>query len=313
MSHDERAQTIDRRTFSQRLALGAVGVTAVPSMLTAATRVTKEPTELMSPPAHALPSAAQEQDMMAVMTRFVDDLAEGNAGMRERIAPSKQREIAMIAYPGMFPLDLLGPLTVFSDLLNTRVSLIWKTRGMVSGGRGVQIQTIPFSECPENLDVLFVPGGTIGTMAAMQDQEVLGFLRTRAASTRYITSVCTGSLVLASAGLLDGYRATSHWLVHDLLSNYGATPVRARVVEDRNRITGAGVTAGLDFALTITARLAGDNYAKAEQLNIEYDPAPPFNAGTEAGAGPLVSGAMRRMYGTARDGFTALAKRPRTG
>ena len=242
---------------------------------------------------------------MQVMTRFVDDLAQGDPKVKEAIAPTKPRQIAMVAYPGMFPLDLLGPLTVFSDMLNTQVHLVWKAKQQIPAGRGVSLTTTAFADVPPNLDVLFLPGGTVGTIAAMRDQELLAFLRSRAASTRYITSVCTGSLILGAAGLLTGYRATSHWLTHDLLSQFGATPVKARVVEDRNRITGAGVTAGLDFALLLTARLAGENYAKAEQLNIEYDPDPPFKAGSVKGAGTVVSGALGRMYAPSLDAFKA--------
>jgi cyclohexyl-isocyanide hydratase len=301
---------MDRRTFGQRLAASFAALSAAPSLLSSPDVLAAPSIIAATPsPSTLVDDAAPQDPMMRVMSRFVDDLAAGDAQMKERIAPSRPREIAMMAYPGMYPLDLLGPLTVFSDLLNTNVRLVWKTRTQVPAGRGVQVQTIPFAECPEALDVLFVPGGTVGTIAALRDEEVLAFLRSRAPKARYVSSVCTGSLILAAAGLLDGYRATSHWLVHDLLERYGATPVRARVVEDRNRITGAGVTAGLDFALTITARLAGDNYAKAEQLNIEYDPDPPFQAGTEAGAGPLVSGALRRMYASAREGFEGATKR----
>jgi cyclohexyl-isocyanide hydratase len=243
--------------------------------------------------------------MMRAMQRFVDDLAQGDAKMKEAIAPSKPRQIAMIAYPGMFPLDLLGPHAIFSDLLNTNVHLVWKTKGTVPGGRGIVLNTIPFSEVPPDLDVLFLPGGTVGTMAAMRDKELLAFLKERAQTTRYMTSVCTGSLILGAAGLLKGKKATSHWLTHDLLREFGATPVHDRVVEDGAIITGAGVTAGLDFAFVVTARLAGGNYAKAEMLNVEYDPAPPFKAGTLKGAGPVVSGALTRMYSTALEGFTA--------
>ncbi|MBX7118522.1 MAG: DJ-1/PfpI family protein [Gemmatimonadaceae bacterium] len=328
MTHDDSRAPLSRRAFGRTLALGAAGAALTPAVAHALTSdvpgsatiaaPTGAPTGAPAGPTSRAPldaldtrDALGSQDpMMRTMQRFVDDLADGNAAMKERIAPTTPRTIAMMAYPGMYPLDLLGPLTVFSDLLNTQVHLVWKTRMAVPAGRGVTVQTIPFSECPAALDVLFVPGGTVGTLAAMADPEVLGFLRDRAPRAKYVTSVCTGSLVLAAAGLLEGYQATSHWLVHDLLVRYGATPVRARVVEDRNRITGAGVTAGLDFALTLTARLAGDNYAKAETLNIEYDPAPPFDAGTEEGAGPLVSGAMRRMYATARDAFVAAASRP---
>lgn len=256
-----------------------------------------------------------QDPMMNLMNRFIDDLAQGDPKIREAIAPTKPRHIALVAYPGMFPLDLLGPLAIFSDLLNTHVHLVWKTRQAVSAGRGVTLQTTAFAEVPANLDVLFVPGGTTGTIAAMRDQELLRFLRSRATTTRYLTSVCTGSLILGAAGLLQGYRATSHWLTHDLLTQFGATPVRARVVEDRNRVTGAGVTAGLDFALLLTARLVGENYAKAEQLNIEYDPDPPFAAGTIEGAGPIVSGAVRRMYAPSLEQFrtATAAARQRLG
>jgi len=292
---------MNRRQFNKQIAAGAA-VAMAPSLAHAHA----------SPPGIAEPAAetalAQQDPMMKVMTRFVDDLSEGDAKVREMIAPSKPRQIAMIAYPGMFPLDLLGPLTIFSDLLNTQVHLVWKDRTPVAAGRGVSLTPIPFADVPPNLDVLFLPGGTMGTMSAMRNDELLTFLRGRADSTRYITSVCTGSLILGAAGLLKGYKATSHWLTHALLSEFGATPVQQRVVEDRNRITGAGVTAGLDFALTITARLAGTNYAKAEQLNVEYDPAPPFNAGTQQGAGPVVAGAMRRMYESSLEGFRATTR-----
>lgn len=290
---------MNRRQFNRQLAVGAAGLTAISRL--------DRPTPNTADTAPSVPNLAddrQQQDqMMQVMTRFVDDLAQGDAKAREAIAPSQPRQIAMLAYPGMFPLDLLGPLTIFSDLLSTQVHLVWKDRQPIAAGRGVQLQPIPFDECPQSLDVLFVPGGTAGTLTAMRDEAVLTFLRTRAAGARYITSVCTGSLILGAAGLLKGYRATSHWLTRDLLTQLGATPVHARVVEDRNRITGAGVTAGLDFALLMTARLAGENYAKAEQLNVEYDPSPPFHAGTVAGAGPRVSGALRRMYEPTLDAF----------
>jgi len=305
MTFDSSRAPLSRRAFGHRLALGAAALAAAPDLSHAVVHAPAPERDVL----HA-PSLAQEQDpMMRTMQRLVDDLSEGNPQMKERIAPRTPRQIAMMAYPGMYPLDLLGPLTVFSDLLNTQVHLVWKTRMAVPAGRGVVVNTTPFAECPEDLDVLFVPGGTVGTIGAIQDAQVLDFLRSRAPKAKFVTSVCTGSLILGAAGLLDGYRATSHWLVHDLLTRYGATPVKERVVQDRNRITGAGVTAGLDFALLLTARLAGDNYAKAEQLNIEYDPAPIFDAGNEAGAGPLVSGAMRRMYASARDGFVAATQR----
>ena len=285
---------MNRRDFHKQLAAGMALGTLAPTAGQAAADAAEVAT-----------SPLAQDPMMQVMTRFVDDLAQGDPKVKEAIAPTKPRQIAMVAYPGMFPLDLLGPLTVFSDLLSTQVHLVWKTKQQVPAGRGVTLTTTAFADVPRDLDVLFLPGGTVGTVAAMRDQEVLAFLRSRAATTRYITSVCTGSLILGAAGLLQGYRATSHWLTHDLLAQLGASPVKARVVEDRNRITGAGVTAGLDFALLLTARLAGDNYAKAEQLNIEYDPDPPFKAGSVKGAGPVVSGALGRMYAPSLEAFKA--------
>jgi cyclohexyl-isocyanide hydratase len=128
-------------------------------------------------------------------------------------------------------------------------------------------------------DVLFVPGGS-GLVPLLQDEEVLEFLRRQAASAHYVTAVCTGSLLLGAAGLLQGYRATTHWAYHELLERCGAIPVRQRVVVDRNRVTAGGVTAGIDFALRLTAELCGEPLARAIQLGLEYDPEPPFDSGT---------------------------------
>jgi len=151
-------------------------------------------------------------------------------------------------------------------------------------------------DCPEELAVLFVPGGTTGTLKMMEDAEVLAFLKSRTEKSDYVTSVCTGSLVLGAAGLLKGYKATCHWGARDILNVLGAEPVDERVVWDRNRVTGAGVTAGLDFALSLAARLKGENYAKAVQLMMEYEPNPPFKAGSPASAGSGLTNFMRVMF-----------------
>jgi cyclohexyl-isocyanide hydratase len=154
--------------------------------------------------------------------------------------------------------------------------------------------------------VLFVPGG-FGTAAAMADAEILSFLANRAPRAKYVTSVCSGSLILGAAGLLKGYKATSHWALRDALSLFGAEPVEGRVVTDRNRITGGGVTAGIDFGLVMLAKMRGDDAARLTQLTMEYDPAPPFNAGSPAGAGPdLVKQALSFM-GAADPGMAQLA------
>jgi cyclohexyl-isocyanide hydratase len=188
-------------------------------------------------------------------------------------------KIAMLVHPRMVMQDVVGPLTVF-NLVHAEIHLVWKTQEPVMTEVGLPIMpSTTFAGCPASLDVLFVPGGLDGSLMMMDDQEVLHFLADRGKTARYVTSVCTGALVLGAAGLLRGYKATGHWYVRDLLSLLGATPVNARVVQDRNRITGGGVTAGLDFGLTLAALLRSRDDAEWIQLVIEYAPAPPFNAG----------------------------------
>jgi cyclohexyl-isocyanide hydratase len=195
-------------------------------------------------------------------------------------------EIGMLLYPGLTMLDLIGPQTVFSWFANTH--LAWKTKDLVYSDTGFGVQpTATFETCPRDLDILFVPGG-FGQQELMNDAEVLAFLADRAASSKYITSVCSGSLLLGAAGLLKGYKATSHWATREALRAFGAEPVEARVVVDRNRITGGGVTAGIDFGLVLLAKLRGDDAAKLTQLAMEYDPEPPFDAGSPESAGPAI-------------------------
>ena len=197
----------------------------------------------------------------------------------------------------MTVLDLIGPQQILSSLGNVEVHLVWKDRNLVTSDSGVTLQpSATFETCPKSLTLLFVPGGAQGTVACIRDPEVLDFLAERGASAGYVTSVCTGSLLLGAAGLLEGYRATSHWQTRSLLPLVGSTPVGARVVEDRNRITGAGVTAGIDFGLRVASRLRNEKYAKALQLTYEYDPQPPYQAGTPAGAGPEITGMMDAMF-----------------
>jgi cyclohexyl-isocyanide hydratase len=187
-------------------------------------------------------------------------------------------EIGMLLYPGLTLLDLIGPHTVFSWFANTH--LVWKTMDPIVSDTGIRIQpTRTFESCPSKLDILFVAGG-FGQQQLMDDAEALAFLADRAAESRYVTSVCSGSLLLGAAGLLKGYKATSHWATRDALSAFGAEPVDARVVVDRNRITGGGVTAGIDFGLVLLAKLRGDEAAKLTQLAMEYDPEPPFLSGS---------------------------------
>ncbi len=190
----------------------------------------------------------------------------------------KPKEILMLVYPKFTILDLIGPHHVFSLLgPEFKTRLVWKDTKEVVSDTGVPIRpTAAFEDCTDEPVVMFVPGGTDGTLAAMEDKAVREFVASRGAKAKFVTSVCTGALVLGAAGLLKGYKATTHWLALDALKHFGAEPVAERVVTDRNRVTGAGVTAGIDFALTLAAKLKDEKYAKAIQLMSEYDPQPPF-------------------------------------
>ena len=192
--------------------------------------------------------------------------------------------IGILLYPNLTQLDATGPAQVLSRVPGAKMHMIWKTLDPVPTDAGFSIvPTTTFADCPK-LDVICVPGGG-GQVALMTDEETLDFLRKQAASARYVTSVCTGSLVLGAAGLLKGYKSACHWAWRDMLPAFGAIPVAERVVRDRNRISGGGVTAGIDFGLTVAAELAGDEVAKSIQLVLEYDPQPPFDSGSPDKAG----------------------------
>ena len=239
-------------------------------------------TSLMAHPAFAEGTEEQRTDSMAAMHGAVPS------------GPTQQ--IGMLIYPNMTALDLIGPHTFLAGLMNVAVHLLWKTRTVVMSDRGVPIgATTTLAECPRDLDVLFVPGGTKGTIALMNDDELIPFLADRGSRARYVTSVCTGSLILGAAGLLNGYKATSHWYVRDLLPLLGAEPVAERVVIDRNRITGAGVTSGIDFGLVLSSKMRDEHFAKTQQLAYEYDPQPPFHAGSPQTAGPEITEPLRKM------------------
>ena len=193
--------------------------------------------------------------------------------------------VVMLLYPRLTQLDLTGPYEVLVQFQELTLHLVWKKIAPVIDSGGLQLTpTRSFANCPK-ADILFVPGGP-GQIALMEDAEVLAFLRRQASGARYVTSVCTGSLVLAAAGLLTSYRATCHWLSLNQLGYFGVVPVGERVVIDRDRITGAGVTSGIDFALTMVAQLFGEERAKRAQLAMEYDPKPPFVGGSPAAAAP---------------------------
>ena len=195
--------------------------------------------------------------------------------------------IGLLIFPDITQLDMTGPYEVFIKFPDAQVHLVWKSRLPVTAGGGMQITpTVTFADCPQ-LDVICVPGGA-GMNALLNDAETLDFIRRQAKAARYVTSVCTGALVLGAAGLLKGKRAATHWMSRDMLAAFGATPVAERVVIDGNVITGGGVTAGIDFALTVAVEAFGPELAKTIQLGMEYDPHPPFDAGSPERADPAL-------------------------
>jgi cyclohexyl-isocyanide hydratase len=205
-------------------------------------------------------------------------------------APSTR--IAMVIYPDLTQLDLTGPFEVLSRMPGTVVDLVGRTMDPVTSDRGLILTpTATFADCPAP-DILFVPGGP-GQVEAMEDDALLGFVRQAGATADLVTSVCTGSLILGAAGLLQGKRATCHWISLGKLALLGATPVNERVVEDGNVITAAGVSSGIDFALTVAARLHGQELAEKIQLFVEYDPEPPFDSGSADKADPAMVADMR--------------------
>jgi len=208
-------------------------------------------------------------------------------------------QIGILVFPRVQQLDLTGPYEVFASLPAANMHLIWKDRSAITSATGLVLApTMTFGECPA-LDVLCVPGGG-GVNALLEDAEVLGFVRAQAARARYVTAVCTGSLVLGAAGLLKGRRATTHWLSHDFLARFGAIPVHDRVVRDGNLITAGGVTAGIDFGLAVVAELAGQAQAEAIQLALEYAPQPPFRAGTPEEAPAAALATVRKQLAPTR-------------
>lgn len=221
--------------------------------------------------------------------------------------------VGMLLYPGFTAQDLVGPQLMFSSTMDRQVHLVAKNLEPVPCDTGFSIlPTLTLDQCPRDLEILFVPGGSQGTVDAMRDPELLEFLADRGSRATYVTAVCTGSLVLGAAGLLDGYRATTHWAAVDVLPLLGATPVNERVVIDRNRITGGGVTAGLDFGLHIVARLKGEDYARAAQLSFEYAPNPPFNAGTPETAGAEAVEFIESLYAPLIESYRQAAREART-
>ena len=259
-----------------RRELGRAGMALAASVLLARTGQA-------APPVQTPAEAAMQESMKREMVGY-------------GIPDGPPQQVALLIYPMMTALDLVGPQQILASMGNVDVHLVWKDTNTLYTDSGIPMQaTKTLAQCPDNLTVLFVPGGSRGTVPLMNDPEVIGFLTEKAKAARYVTSVCTGALLLGAAGLLKGYRANTHWAYRDLLPLMGATPVNERVVIDRNRITGGGVTAGLDFGLHLVALLRNDKHAKSTQLAFEYDPQPPFHAGTPAGAGEDITHMMQTM------------------
>jgi putative intracellular protease/amidase len=197
--------------------------------------------------------------------------------------------IVFFLYEGLTTLDIIGPHDVLSRLPGVEAISVSKDGGPVMADTGALGLTATHAMADvDSCDVLVVPGGVAGTFAAAADEAILDWVRRMASTATWVTSVCTGSLILGAAGLLDGKQATTHWAAKDLLAAYGAEAVTARSVRDGNVITAAGVSAGIDMAISLAATIAGDETAQAIQLGIEYDPAPPFDCGSPAKAGPEI-------------------------
>jgi cyclohexyl-isocyanide hydratase len=208
-------------------------------------------------------------------------------------------QIGILLFPKVTQLDFTGPLQVFSSLPDTQVHLVWKRIEPVPSDSVLTLTpTVSFADCPQ-LDVICVPGGA-GTDDMVNDEAMLAFLRRQAEQAKYVTSVCTGSLVLGAAGLLKGYRAATHWNAMDCLAPFGVIPTDTRVCVDRNRVTGGGVTAGIDFALTLVSLLVDRKTAEMIQLRLEYNPAPPFNSGSPDTAPAEMVAAMREKMAPAK-------------
>jgi cyclohexyl-isocyanide hydratase len=280
--------TSDRRTLMRLLAIGVAGPALAPFLrlgdALAQTAATPPPDgRVGSPEAHDALAAVSDLQMHG------------------------SEQIAMLLYPGFTALDLVGPHYMFACMMGATVHLVTPAADLapIASDLGLAIApTTTIENCPRDLDIVFAPGGLMGTLAAMQNDRILAFIADRGARARHVTSVCTGSLILGQAGLLRGKRATSHWAAMESLPLFGAIPVSERVVTDGAITTGAGVSAGLDFGLTLIGRLRGHNYARAIQLQAEYAPEPPYNAGTLETCPPEVAAIMTEMLAP----FTGMVK-----
>lgn len=206
-------------------------------------------------------------------------------------------KIQMLVYPGMTPLDLIGPAQAWVRMPDAELQYVWKEAGPIPTDAGLSVvATVGYADAWEAPDILFVPGGETPSFDLVEDDETIRFLASRGAKATWVTSVCTGSLLLGAAGLLTGYKATSHWLVRDELAQFGAFPTPGRWVVDRNRATGGGVTAGIDFGLMLVGLLVGEPRARVTQLMMEYAPQPPYLSGTPEEALPETVAYVRQAW-----------------
>ena len=214
--------------------------------------------------------------------------------------------IGFVIFPDLTQLDFTGPLQVLSRLPQSATHIVAKSDAPVPSDCGLGLlPTHTFANCPP-LDLLCVPGGSYGVVQAIGDRETIEFVRRQAGTAKYVTSVCTGAFILGVAGILKGRRATTHWAFTDLLPLVGATHEKARVVRDGNVITAGGVTSGIDFGLTVAAEIAGETTARTIQLGIEYDPAPPFDAGhPDRAPAAIKSALLSGRYDEPRSAFRA--------
>ena len=208
--------------------------------------------------------------------------------------------IGFVIFPDLTQLDFTGPLQVLARMPQSSNFVIAKSPAPVPSDCGLSlVPTRTFANCPP-LDLICVPGGVKGVIGAIGDHETVNFVRRQAAGAKYVTAVCTGAFVLGAAGLLKGRRVTTHWAYTELLPLVGAKYEKGRVVRDGNLITAGGVTAGIDFGLSVVAEIAGETVARTIQLGIEYDPAPPFDSGHPDSAPESIKAALSERYGKAR-------------
>ncbi len=241
-------------------------------------------------------------------------LAQGQAAAKQKADAYRTMHkglpiVAMVVYQEFTALDLIGPHQFLSAMMDHQVVLVSKEKGLHYSDSALAIETdMTFKECPKEVAAIVIPGGTSGTIGAMRDAETLNFVRSRAENAKVVSSVCTGSFVLAAAGLLKGKKATGHWIARDLLTEFGVTPVDERIVKDGRFVTGAGVSAGLDLGLELVSMLSTENYAKLSQLWLEYDPHPKYDYGSPAKATKADVAMLKSMAPKFRADLVAFAK-----